>query len=47
MNNLLNDIVYTIKQFADYILLSFTAHNAKTETNELNSNLKTNLNKHY
>ena len=40
MNNLSNDIVSTIKQLADAVLLFFITLNAKTSAYELNSNLK-------
>ena len=40
MNNLSNDIVSTIKQLVDDMLLSFIANNAKTQAYELNSKLK-------
>ena len=35
MNNLSNDIVSTIKQLVDYVLLSFITVNAKTWAYEL------------
>ena len=40
MNSLSNDIVSTIKQFVDDVLLSFITLNAKSWAYKLNSNLK-------
>ena len=40
MNKLSNDIVSTIKQLVDDMLLSFITRNAKTSAYELKSNLK-------
>ena len=40
MSNLSNDIVSTIKQLVQDVLLSFITLNAKTSAYELNSNLK-------
>ena len=40
MNNLSNDIVFTIKQLVDGVLLFFITLNAKTLAYELHSNLK-------
>ena len=40
MNNLSNDILSTIKQLEDDVVLSFITLNGKTWAYELNSNLK-------
>ena len=44
INNLSNHIISTIKQFTADDILFFIAHNAKTFTGELNSDLQANLN---
>ena len=44
INNLSNQIIYTVKQLAVENKLFFIPHNVKTAADELNSDLKANLN---
>ena len=46
IKNLSNHLVSTVKQFLVGDRLFFIAHNAKTSADELNSDLKANLNEH-
>ena len=44
--NLSNDTVSAVKQLVTDDILFFIAHNAKTSADELNSDLRTNVNGH-